>query len=68
MPKERNNQERIRASIEENCFREGFDVLGWRLCPTQTGDLGWSVLPTTPDVFQIFIKKPDNKKNPKIMK
>mgnify|MGYP003328257827 CR=1 FL=1 len=56
MPKEKNNQEKIKALIEENCFKEGFDILGWRLCPTQTGDLGWSVLPTTPDVFQIFIK------------
>ena len=62
MPKEKNNQEKIKNLIKENCLKEGFDILGWRLCPTQTGDLGWSVLPSTPDVFQIFVKRPENKK------
>jgi len=62
IPKEESNQKKIKTLIEENCHREGFDILGWRLCPTQTGDLGWSVLPSTPDVFQLFIKKPDDLK------
>ena len=59
MPKDKSNQEKIKKLIEDNCLKEGFDILGWRVCPTQTGDLGWSVLPSTPDVFQLFIKRSD---------
>ena len=59
MPKDKSNQEKIKKLIEDNCLKEGFDILGWRECPTQTGDLGWSVLPSTPDVFQLFIKRVD---------
>ena len=59
MPKDKSNQEKIKKLIEDNCLKEGFDILGWRACPTQTGDLGWSVLPSTPDVFQLFIKRSD---------
>ncbi|MAJ50870.1 MAG: glutamate synthase subunit alpha, partial [Flammeovirgaceae bacterium] len=59
MPKDKSDQEKIKKLIEDNCIREGFDILGWRVCPTQTGDLGWSVLPSTPDVFQLFIKRSD---------
>lgn len=61
-PKEKNTQEKIKIIVEENCQNEGVDILGWRLCPTQTGDLGWSVLPSTPDVFQIFLKRPEDQK------
>ena len=61
-PKEENTQKKIKQIIEENCQKEGIDILGWRLCPTQTSDLGWSVLPSTPDVFQIFLKRPDDQK------
>ena len=59
MPKDKGNQKKIKKLIEDNCLKEGFDILGWRECPTQTGDLGWSVLPSTPDVFQLFIKRSD---------
>ena len=57
MPQDKSHQEKIKKLIEDNCLKEGFDILGWRVCPTQTGDLGWSVLPSTPDVFQLFIKR-----------
>ena len=62
MPKEKNSQDKIKNLIEESCQKEGINILGWRTCPTQTGDLGWSVLPSTPDVFQIFIERPNNQK------
>ena len=60
MPKEKTIQKKIKLLIEKNCLKENIDILGWRLCPTQTGDLGWSVLPSTPDVFQLFVKKPND--------
>ena len=68
MPKEKNSQEKIKNLIEESCQKESVNILGWRTCPTQTGDLGWSVLPSTPDVFQIFLKGPMIKKHRMILK
>ena len=32
--------------------------LGWRKCPTYSDELGWSVKPTIPYVYHLFIGKP----------
>jgi glutamate synthase (NADPH/NADH) large chain len=62
MPKENNTQEKIKDLVKKTCLHEEINILGWRLCPTHTDDLGWSVLPSTPDVFQLFLERPDNEK------
>jgi len=62
MPKEYSAQKKIKDLIKKTCLQEEINILGWRICPTYTGDLGWSVLPSTPDVFQLFLERPDNQK------
>ena len=48
-------------AVEAACAELGFDVLGWRDVPTDSGaaDLGESALATEPDVAQLFVAPRD---------
>ena len=48
----------IQKKIEEICNNENMPFLGWRKCPTYSDELGWSVKPTIPYVYHLFIGKP----------
>jgi len=48
----------IQKKIEEICNIENMPFLGWRKCPTYSDELGWSVKPTIPYVYHLFIGKP----------
>ena len=63
IPDDKNDEKKIKKLVEDVCTREGIKILGWRLCPTYTKELGWSVLPSTPIVYQLFLEKPDNEKS-----
>ena len=58
--KEENLKDKILKKIEDVCARENIPFLGWRICPTYEDELGWSVKPTTPFVYHMFVAKPDN--------
>ena len=51
---------KILKKIENVCINENIPFLGWRLSPTYEEELGWSVKPTTPYVYHLFVGKPDN--------
>ena len=53
-------RDKILKKIEEVCNKENIPFLGWRICPTYEDELGWSVKPTTPYVYHLFVGKPDN--------
>ena len=63
IPDNSNDDKKIKKLVEDVCKKEGFNILGWRLCPTYTKELGWSVLPSTPIVYQLFIERPDTEKS-----
>ena len=63
IPNNENDEKKIKSLIEEVCLKEQINILGWRLCPTYTKELGWSVLPSTPIVYQLFLEKPDSEKS-----
>ena len=63
IPNNENDEKKIKSLIEEVCLKEQINILGWRLCPTYTKELGWSVLPSTPIVYQLFLERPDNEKS-----
>lgn len=46
----------IAKTIVEKCILdEGQSVLGWRRVPVNNSNLGTSVLPTEPDIWQVFV-------------
>ena len=53
-------KEAIFKLIEEICEKEKVPFLGWRECPTYGDELGWSVKPTIPLVYHLFVGKPEN--------
>ena len=53
-------RDKILKKIEEVCNKENIPFLGWRICPTYEDELGWSVKPTTPYVYHLFVGKSDN--------
>ena len=63
IPDDKNDEKKIIKLIENVCAKEKVKILGWRLCPTYKKELGWSVLPSTPIVYQLFLEKPDNQKS-----
>tara|TARA_Y100000766_G_scaffold191670_1_gene164798 strand:- start:2231 stop:6844 length:4614 start_codon:yes stop_codon:yes gene_type:complete len=63
IPDNKNDEKKIKKLVEDVCTREGIKILGWRLCPTYTKELGWSVLPSTPIVYQLFLEKSDSEKS-----
>ena len=63
IPDNENDDEKIKKLVEDVCTKEGVKILGWRLCPTYTKELGWSVLPSTPIVYQLFLEKPETEKS-----
>ena len=44
--------------VEKICEEENVSFLGWRECPTYGEELGWSVKPTIPYVYHLFVEKP----------
>ena len=60
IPNNTNDEKKIKSLIEKVCLKEQINILGWRLCPTYTKELGWSVLPSTPVVYQLFLEKPES--------
>jgi len=46
--------------VEKICEEENVSFLGWRECPTYGEELGWSVKPTIPYVYHLFIEKPED--------
>ena len=63
LPNNNNDDEKIKKLVENVCTKEKVKILGWRICPTYTKELGWSVLPSTPIVYQLFIERPDTEKS-----
>ncbi|MEC8498303.1 MAG: glutamate synthase large subunit [Pseudomonadota bacterium] len=60
IPNNTDDEKKIKSLIEKVCLKEQINILGWRLCPTYTKELGWSVLPSTPVVYQLFLEKPES--------
>jgi len=52
-------RETILKKIKEICRNENMPFLGWRKCPTYSDELGWSVKPTIPYVYHLFVGKPE---------
>ena len=52
-------KDKIKSKIEEICEQENVPFIGWRQCPTYEEELGWSVKPTIPYVYHLFIGKPE---------
>ncbi len=57
MPKDAALQSQIKAVFEEGIKEHGHETLGWRAVPVDNSDLGYSVLPTEPDHFHLFIRR-----------
>ena len=55
MPRERRAQADAKSAVEQTVRAEGQRVLGWRAVPVDNDNLGVSVLPTEPAVWQVFI-------------
>ncbi len=55
MPKTRAGQAEAKGVVERYILDEGQDVLGWRKVPVNNANLGVSVLPTEPDIWQIVV-------------
>ena len=60
IPDNKNDERKIKKIVEDICAKEDVKILGWRLCPTYKKELGWSVLPSTPIVYQLFLERPDS--------
>ena len=58
LPNNKSDEKKLKELIEKICSNEGVKILGWRLCPTFNDELGWSVLPSMPIVYQLFLEKP----------
>ncbi len=57
MPKDKALQSDIKKVFEEGIAEHGHKTLGWRTVPVDNSDLGYSVLPTEPDHFHLFIER-----------
>ncbi len=57
MPKDQGLQQQVRDVFEESISQHGHHLLGWRAVPVDNSDLGYSVLPTEPDHFHLFIRR-----------
>ncbi|MCY4051270.1 MAG: glutamate synthase large subunit [Gammaproteobacteria bacterium] len=57
LPKFAKDQDTVTTIIEEFIIQEGQSILGWRKVPVHSSSLGKSVLPTEPDVYQVFVKR-----------
>ncbi len=60
LPKSATAQETLVAIVEKYIVQEGQSVLGWRKVPVNACNLGKSVLPTEPEVYQVIVKRADN--------
>ncbi len=59
MPKIEAAQKQAQSLVEKFIQAEGQTVLGWRDVPVENGGLGYSVKPSEPDTFQVFIGRAD---------
>ena len=57
MPRTRADLAEAKGVVEQYVFEEGQRVLGWRRVPVNNENLGESVLPTEPAVWQVFIAR-----------
>ena len=55
LPKSRADQVEICGIVERLVLDEGQSVLGWRKVPVDSSSLGYSVLPTEPDIRQVVV-------------
>ena len=55
LPQNKDSAATITAIIEKFISAEGQTLLGWRDVPVNNKDLGYSVLPTEPQIRQVFI-------------
>lgn len=60
LPPDEAERKAIQFILEKIVMDEGQQVLGWRTVPVDNSGLGESVLPTEPNVSQLFIGKGDN--------
>jgi len=57
MPKQADLQAALIDLINGEVAQAGMTVLGWRDVPVDNSDLGYSVIPTEPDIKQVFIAR-----------
>ena len=55
MPRSRAGQAEARGVVERYVLDEGQNVIAWRKVPVDNSDLGESVRPTEPEVWQVFV-------------
>lgn len=55
LPREEELQQALTDLINREIAQAGMTVLGWRDVPVDNSDLGYSVIPTEPDIKQVFI-------------
>ncbi len=55
MPKDRGARAEVKGVVERYILGEGQNVIGWREVPVNNENLSYSVLPTEPAIWQVFI-------------
>ncbi|MCY4313418.1 MAG: glutamate synthase subunit alpha, partial [Gammaproteobacteria bacterium] len=60
LPNNTRDQAAFTSIVEEFIVQEEQSVLGWRKVPAYPGNLGKSVLPTEPEVYQVAVKRSGN--------
>lgn len=57
LPRTPKDQEALTSIVEEFIVQEGQSVLGWRKVPVYADNLGKSVPPTEPEIYQVVVKR-----------
>jgi len=60
MPKDKASKAEIKGIVERYVLEEGQHILSWRKVPINNANLGYSVIPSEPDIWQIFVEAAPN--------